>query len=36
MAPMLALYFIGIGVSWMVVRNKKKKLAAEAAAAAGN
>src|ERR1700723_4291130 len=33
MAPMLGLYFVGMGVSWVVVRNKNKKLAAEAAAA---
>jgi sec-independent protein translocase protein TatC len=32
MAPMLALYFIGIAVSAVVVRNKNKRLAAEAAA----
>jgi Sec-independent protein secretion pathway component TatC len=31
MAPMLALYFIGIAVSAVVVRNKNKRLAAEAA-----
>jgi sec-independent protein translocase protein TatC len=36
MAPMLGLYFIGMGVSWLVVRSKNKKLAAEAAASAGN
>jgi sec-independent protein translocase protein TatC len=36
MAPMLGLYFVGMGVSWVVVRNKNKKLAAESAAAAGN
>ncbi len=33
MAPMLGLYFVGMGVSWVVVRSKNKKLAAEAAAA---
>ena len=27
MAPMLALYYVGIGVAWMVVRNKAKKAA---------
>jgi sec-independent protein translocase protein TatC len=32
MAPMLGLYFIGIGVSFMVVRSKKKREAAESAA----
>jgi sec-independent protein translocase protein TatC len=36
MAPMLGLYFVGMGVSWVVVRNKNKKLAAEEAASAGN
>jgi sec-independent protein translocase protein TatC len=36
MAPMLVMYFIGMGVSWLVVRSKNKKLAAEAAASAGN
>jgi sec-independent protein translocase protein TatC len=35
MAPMVGLYFVGIAVSALVVRNKNKKLAAEAAAAAG-
>jgi sec-independent protein translocase protein TatC len=34
MAPMLALYFIGIGVSAMVVRKRDRRLAAEAAAEA--
>src|SRR5580704_15813808 len=33
MAPMLGLYFVGMGVSWVVIRNKNKKLAAESAAA---
>jgi Sec-independent protein secretion pathway component TatC len=28
MAPMVALYFLGIGVAAMVVRNKAKKTAA--------
>lgn len=32
MAPMLGLYFIGMAVSWVVIRNKNKKLAAESAA----
>jgi sec-independent protein translocase protein TatC len=32
MAPMIGLYFIGIGVSSAVVRRKKKQLAAESAA----
>jgi Sec-independent protein secretion pathway component TatC len=32
MAPMLGLYFVGMGVSWMVIRSKNKKLAAESAA----
>jgi sec-independent protein translocase protein TatC len=32
MAPMVGLYFIGIAVSAVVVRNKNKRLAAEAAA----
>jgi sec-independent protein translocase protein TatC len=36
MAPMIGLYFIGMFVSWVVIRNKNKKLAAESAAAAGN
>ncbi len=36
MAPMLGLYFVGMGVSWMVIRSKNKKLAAEAAGATGN
>ena len=27
MAPMLALYYVGIGVAWMVLRNKAKKAA---------
>jgi len=30
MAPMVGLYFLGMAVSWVVVRNKAKKLAAEA------
>jgi sec-independent protein translocase protein TatC len=34
MAPMVALYFIGIGVSAMVVRKRERRLAAEAAAEA--
>jgi sec-independent protein translocase protein TatC len=34
MAPMVALYFIGIGVSAMVVRKRDRRLAAEAAAEA--
>jgi sec-independent protein translocase protein TatC len=34
MAPMMGLYFIGIAVSAVVVRNKNKRLAAEEAAAA--
>ena len=29
MAPMVALYFVGIGVAWMVVRNKAKQAAIE-------
>ena len=32
MAPMVALYFVGIGVSAMVVRRREQRLAAEAAA----
>jgi len=28
MAPMLALYFVGIGVSAMVVRKRERRLAA--------
>lgn len=31
MAPMLGLYFVGMGVSAMVIRSKNKKLAAESA-----
>jgi sec-independent protein translocase protein TatC len=31
MAPMVLLYFVGIGVSWMVIRRKKRALAAESA-----
>ncbi len=31
MAPMVLLYFVGLGVSWMVVRRKKRQLAAEGA-----
>jgi sec-independent protein translocase protein TatC len=30
MAPMVALYFIGVGVSWLVVRRKQRRLLAEA------
>ena len=29
MAPMVGLYFVGIGVAWMVVRNKAKRAAIE-------
>jgi Sec-independent protein secretion pathway component TatC len=29
---LVALYFLGVGVSWAVVRNKKKRLATEAEA----
>lgn len=36
MAPMIALYFLGILVSWVVVRNKKKRLEAENAASAAD
>src|SRR6266404_2882720 len=32
MAPMIGLYFVGIGVSFMVVRNKERRLAAAAEA----
>jgi sec-independent protein translocase protein TatC len=32
MAPMIGLYFIGVGVSWIVVRRKKRQLAAAAEA----
>ena len=35
MMPMIALYFVGMGVSAMVVRNKRKREAAENAGAAG-
>jgi Sec-independent protein secretion pathway component TatC len=31
MAPMVGLYFVGIAVSALVLRNKKKRLAAESA-----
>jgi sec-independent protein translocase protein TatC len=34
MAPMVALYFVGIGVAWMVVRNKAKQAALEGKGAA--
>lgn len=34
MAPMVGLYFVGIGVSAMVVRKRERRLAAEAAAGA--
>jgi sec-independent protein translocase protein TatC len=30
MAPMVALYFIGVGVSWIVVSRRERRLAAEA------
>jgi sec-independent protein translocase protein TatC len=30
MAPMVALYFIGVGVSWVVVTRRERRLAAEA------
>lgn len=33
MLVLMALYFVGVGVSWMVVRNKKRRLAEEAAEA---
>ena len=32
MAPMIGLYFVGVGVSWVVVRRKKKQLTAAAEA----
>lgn len=32
MCVLVALYFLGVGVSWMVVRNKKRRQAAEAEA----
>jgi sec-independent protein translocase protein TatC len=32
MAPMIGLYFVGVGVSWIVVRRKKRQLAAAAEA----
>jgi len=31
MVPMIGLYFLGIAVSWVVIRRKEKRLAAEAA-----
>jgi sec-independent protein translocase protein TatC len=34
MAPMLGLYYVGIGVAWMVVRNKAKQAALEGKGAA--
>jgi len=30
MAVMTGLYFVGVGVSWVVVRRKERRLAAEA------
>jgi Sec-independent protein secretion pathway component TatC len=35
MMPMVALYFVGIGVSAMVVRRKRKRLEAEREGTAG-
>jgi Sec-independent protein secretion pathway component TatC len=35
MLPMVGLYFVGIGVSAMVVRSKRKRLEAESAGTAG-
>jgi Sec-independent protein secretion pathway component TatC len=35
MMPMVGLYFVGIGVSAMVVRKKRKRLEAESAGTAG-
>jgi len=32
MAVLVALYFLGVGVSWMVVRRREKRLAAPAEA----
>jgi sec-independent protein translocase protein TatC len=35
MLPMVGLYFVGIGVSALVVRNKRKRLEAESSGTAG-